>query len=361
MQIVTATERLRTKYGSWSQKILRKVEALGPIIDSSKLTPDGLRDKIAQLPATESVCLVGGYDIVPTFFRPNPTQDKGDSDREIPTDNPYGATPGNLAQEYAPARAISRIPDGIPADPAAFLKVLSFQAKALSWATPAGSFEEASAEFDGAAGYVHKQIKGTMTADEKKKAPRPRLSPPDDIEDFALPSRIQQRGRVHILLHGTDASPDWAYLYGKSGTRFIEALSARVLDLCDLRGSMVTFSSCYSAMIDTGESEASGRSEANQVALACLGHGARVVIGSTRANWIQMDAPYSGHGPGVAGRYWKHLGQGTTAAEALRLAKRDLLTDVLKANTASVARELLPYTRKTLLQLQCYGHPEARL
>jgi hypothetical protein len=225
---------------------------------------------------------------------------------------------------------------------------LSFQRQTLTVQVPSGTFQEAAEEFKGALGFVATTIPN-VTGPQL-------LSPPETIANDALPSMLAQKGRVHILLHGANRSPDWAYLYGHApgASDYPRALSARLIDLCDMRSSIVTFGSCYAAMLDTGDSEAPARTEDNQVALACLGHGAKVVIGATRSNWIQMNPPYDGYGPGLIGHFWQQVGRGVKAAEALRLAKVEYLKEVVQGSPKD-----LPYARKTVLQIHCYGHPEA--
>jgi hypothetical protein len=305
---------------------------------------------VAKLPEG-AVCLVGGYDLIPPFVRPNPTHGSQDDDAEIPTDAPYGATPGKPAEEYAPKRAVARIPDGAVANAADFLQTLEFQFEAPHAATPAGSYEEAAKEFAGALGFVRKSIPdvdGTSA-----------LSPPGSVKAPGLTTEITRHGRIHILLHGANFDPDWAFLWGHDGapnSPWIKALSAQLLDLCDLRGTIVTFSSCYAAMLDTAPAQHGARVASNQVALACLTHGAKAVYASTRSNWINTAAPFDGLGPGLIAEVWKHLASGHAAAEALRLAKRSFL----KAALAGSAGDR-PYALKTVLQAQCYGHPAAKL
>jgi hypothetical protein len=185
-----------------------------------------------------------------------------------------------------------------------------------------------------------------------------RLSPPDNLTTPGLVAAISGHGRVHVLLHGANRSPDWSYLFGhdgRAGSPFIKALSAHLLDLCDLRGSMVTFSSCYAAMLDVAPAHSGARTVANQVALACIAHGAKAVFAATRSNWIGMQAPFDVFGPRLMREVWLNLAAGTRAAEALRLAKRTYL------RTALAHPRDRPYALKTVLQAQCYGHPEAAL
>jgi hypothetical protein len=352
MAFLCARSAVRAKYGAYADVVLRAIDRLGDVVDVSHLAQDDVRGAIAKLPKNEPACLVGGSDVFPPFRRPNPTAKlSGDDDRDIPTDSPYAATPGTTAEEFAPTRALSRIPDGASADAASFLKILAFQAAGPSTPTPAGSFEEAAAEFEGALGFVRKSIPGTTAA--------PLLSPPEEITERTLPSRISGRGRVHILLHGADYDPDWAILWGHASkpanSPMLKALSARLIDLCDLRGSVVTFGSCYAAMLDSGQSH-EPRTEDNQVSLACLGHGAKVVIGATRSNWINTQSPYDGLGPGLVAKVWSELAKGTAVAEALRLAKRAFVVDAMRGDS-----EDLPYVYKTVLQMQCYGRPDVKL
>jgi hypothetical protein len=349
MYFAFSTSGIHSKYGAAAGAILKAIQKLGKPLDVSGLAPDAIQAKIANLPMG-AVCLVGGYDLIPPFIRPNPTHGSYDDDGEIPTDAPYGATPGKPAEEYAPTRAVSRMPEGATADAATFLATLKYQLAVPHTATPPGSFEEAAQEFEGPAHFVHTAIPQTNGVQS--------LSPPATQDAPGLTTQITGRGRIHILLHGANYDPDWAYLFGHDGPNspFIKALSARLLDLCDLRGAVVTFSSCYAAMLDTSPATSGARVASNQVALACLSHGAKVVFAPTRSNWIDTQAPFEGFGPGLVAEIWRFLKAGNPAAESLRLAKREYLKTALSVNA-----EIRPYVLKTVLQAQCYGHPAATL
>jgi len=351
MFVICSTIRVRAKYGSSAEKILKAVDRLGDLVDVSGQPPEGIQAQIAKL-ANGPACLIGGYDVIPPFMRVNPTyRESHDDDKDIPTDAPYGAKPGMLAEEYAPSRAISRIPDDATPDAAAFLALLAFQAAASTTATPKGSFEEAADEFAGAARLVHATIPGAGGP--------PQLSPPGKVSDAGLTAKLSGKGRFHILLHGANYDPDWDSLWGhtsKTNAKFVRALSAQLFDLCDLRGAIVSFSSCYSAMLDVAPAAGGARTSKNQVALACLSHGAKVVFGATRSNWIATGGDFNAFGPALMALVWTQLGKAKPAAEALRLAKAAYLKQALGQSTSEQN-----YVLKTVLQAQCYGHAEATL
>ena len=315
---------------------------------------DEVRTRIAALPANEPHVLVGGYDIQPPFTRANPSFNlSGDDDATILTDAPYAATPGHSAEEFVPTRIVARIPDATgSADAADFIKVLRFQAQAVTTPTPAKRFEECAAEFIEAARVVATAM-SSGTHRIVTSPPAKLAGAPDVVK------RLAGAGRVHVLLHGANFSPDWAYLFGHhaDSADYPRAMSARQIDLCDLRGAVVTFSSCYAAMLDSGDSEAARRSETNQVALACLGHGAKVVVAATRSNWIALPPQPDGLGPGLVAEMWRQLAKGKKAGAALRDAR---VAYVRKALSESSASER-PYVLKTALQMQIYGNPEAAL
>jgi hypothetical protein len=351
MFVICSTAGVRAKYGSSSEKVLKGIARLGAITDVSGMPPEKIQERIAKL-AKGPACLVGGYDLIPPFMRPNPTfNESHDDDKDIPTDAPYGATPGKAVEEYAPSRAVSRIPDDATVDAAGFMALLAHQVAAPTTATPAGSFEEAAAEFSGALNFVHGKIPGTTA--------KQRLSPPEKLSAPGLTASISGKGRFHILLHGANFDPDWGSLWGhttKANAPFVRALSAQLLDLCDLRGSIVSFSSCYSAMLDVAPAVEGARTSKNQVALACLSHGAKVVFGATRSNWIETSGNFDGFGPGLMAEVWTQLSKGKPAAEALRIAKSRYLKVALSQHTSEHK-----YALKTVLQAQCYGHPAATL
>lgn len=347
---ICSTNAVRNKYGNSAQPVLDAVGRLGQLVDVSGLTPEAIRAKVAAL-EPGPVCLVGGYDLIPPFIRSNPVPSTQDDDKDIPTDAPYGAKPGHPSEEYAPSRAVCRIPDSAVANAQEFLSTLNHQIDAPKTPTPAGSFEEGADEFSGAIKYVHSVIPGAKS--------RPRLSPPDDITIAKLSSHITGHGRIHILLHGANYDPDWAFLWGHANvthSKYIKALSAPLFDLCDLRGAIVSFSTCYATMIDVAPALDGARTTGNQVALACLSHGAKVVFGATRSNWIDTVGKCDGFGPGLMAEVWRQLAKGQGAAEALRKAKAAYLKVALSGSASD-----RPYALKTVLQAQCYGHPAAKL
>jgi hypothetical protein len=355
MRVIVSRTAVQTKYGvTWTTKILHAAAALGPVVDVSGKSADDIRALIAATPGDEAHVLLGGYDLIPSFSRPNPSYHLSqDDDQTIPTDTPYGATPGSTAEEFVPKRIVARIPDATgPATPADFLKVIGFQTDATSAATPAKRFEECAAEFELATRMVGSAIRGGKQ--QLVESPPAKLKGPPDVV-----SGLSGAGRVHVLLHGADFSPDWGFLWGRdeaTGT-FLKAISAQQIDLCDLRGTVVTFSSCYAAMLDSGTSEASHRNESNQVALACLGHGAKMVIAATRSNWISLSGTGDGLGPGLIAEVWRQLAKGKKVGAALRDAR---IAFVKKWLEQSGAKER-PYILKTALQIQLYGNPEAKL
>lgn len=349
MQLVVRVDALKTKYGAESRKLMRVVETVGSVCDVSGLSAQQIRKRISKLPASEAVCLIGGYDIVPTFRRKNPTSHlDGDDDGPIPTDAPYGAAPGVIEEEYAPGRAISRIPDSVNKSASTFLKLLKSQQFMPQTRTPSGCFEQAANEFSGAAGYVHQFVAAQSLAVS--------LSPPSLTARPDPVPLISGRGRVHILLHGANYSPDWASLFGRSASAprddYPVALTTAQIGRCNLAGSVVTFSSCYAAMLDGR----GGRTFSNQVALACLHQGAKIVIGATRSNWIETRAPYDGLGPGLVAAFWKEFSAGGTAGNAFVQAKANFLKTELSRDPSNH-----PYLFKTVLQMHLYGNPEVTL
>jgi hypothetical protein len=346
MLTVCPEAAIAAKYGAKAEAVLAAVHALGNVAIVDGHTTEDIRQ---QLLGTQGpICLIGGYDLIPAFVRPNPTRGNGDDDVQVPTDAPFGVSdPGDASQEYAPERAVSRIPDPMPADAAGFVRLLASQQSAASQATPALAFQEAASEFAGALSFVAREVPG-MTG-------LPTLSPPaklTDGGDHGLPPGI---GRIHVLLHGADADPDWGVLWGHAKTGdFFPALAANSFRNSNLTGAVVSFSSCYSAMLDVPPQ--GGRNSTNQVAMACLAAGAKVVFGASRSNWISTSPPFDGFGPGLMALVWRRLAAGVPAAEALRLAKYDYLKVALGGHPGD-----RPYALKTVLQAHCYGRADATL
>ena len=353
MKVVISVKGVKSKYAAKAKGILDAAAALGPVMDVSGLNRASIHAKIAALPATESVLIVGGYDLVPTFVLNNPTlhieqQQEGDAgaDKNIPSDGPFGGTPGNKAQQLVPTRPVARVPDGSAAAADDFIAVL--KTIAMKPHTPASAFQEAAKEFDKPALDVAKAMQISVPLME---------SPPEVDTDPTLPSKVKGRGRIHILLHGANYSPDWANLWGHaSGSQdWLVGLSSQILKNAALVGSVVTFSSCYAAMIDLGFKKAPVRDATNQVSMACLRSGAKAVFAVTRSNWIGNTGAL--FGPGLATQVWKGLLAGKKAGQALIDAKRQLASDAMTSGT----QDDLPYVYKTLAQAQLYGNPEATL
>jgi hypothetical protein len=106
--VICSTNGVRHKYGTAANQILAAVGQLGTLVDVSGLPPEQIQSKISQL-AAGPACLIGGYDLIPAFVRANPTFGlNSDDDADIPTDAPYGATPGVPAEEYASANPLAQ-------------------------------------------------------------------------------------------------------------------------------------------------------------------------------------------------------------------------------------------------------------
>jgi hypothetical protein len=322
---------------------------LGAVLDVTGLSREGIHAKIAALPESESVTLLGGYDLIPAFILLNPSRsaETQGGDKDVPTDAPYGGAVGNQAQQFAPTRPVSRIPDSRSADSGDFVALLSSIRPTTP--TPAGAFHEAAAEFAQPARDV---------ASFLETSPNVLLSPTLTEEDPKVLGGLVGKGRVHILLHGANFAPEWGQLFGhaENADEWPVGLSAPRIVALGLVGSVVTFSSCYAAMIDLDATGHPSRDAHNQVALAALRAGAKAVFACTRSNWIDIT---SGDllGPGLMKRIWQGLKAGSTAGESLVAAKRALL----KAAMTTGASLDLPYVYKTVAQAQLYGHPECRL
>ena len=347
MLFACSVDLVQKKYGADAAGVLAAIDRLGPVIDVSGLDPDAIRSRVSLL-ESPNLCLIGGYDLIPPFVRVNPTLRGVDTDLDIPTDSPYGALPGDMAGELAPARAVSRIPDSATANATEFLAILEAQIAAPLSTTKPGLFEISALDFNDAMPYVRACIPHANGAAQS--------STPVKEPWAGMVSNLSGSGRMHLLLHGTYSDPNWAWLWGTDGqmTASVHALSLDTINQCDLRGCIVTFSSCYAAMLDCVPPLSGKRTSQNQVAIACLARGAKVVVAPTRANWIDSTSPYDKYGTRLVAEFWRQLAQGVAAGEALRSAK-----GVYFAQFAGTGNQ--DVHRKTLLQLQCYGHPGATL
>lgn len=92
MFFVCSKQAILIKYGSaGGAAVFKAVDALGPVLDVSNLSPAQIRGVIASQ-APGPACLIGGYDLLPTFSMSNPSRSLvQDPDAEVFTDAPYGA------------------------------------------------------------------------------------------------------------------------------------------------------------------------------------------------------------------------------------------------------------------------------
>jgi len=351
MLVICAKQEVINRYGAvQGEQVWQAAEALGTMLDVSGLGTDEIRAKINEHPQSEAACLIGDYALVPPFVLDNPTfHDKGDDDRKVPTDAPYGARPGSAAEFFLPSRPISRIPDSAAADAAAFIQLLTDAKNVQNRPTPAGTFEHASSEFAGAAQLVHQTMPGLSPI---------HLSPPQKKDDPVLGPLMSKRGRMHFLLHGSAKSPKRASLWGLPADTD-PTVSATSLRGFDFDSATVLFSSCYSAMLDSNDGDPP-RTADDQVALACLAAGAKIVYGCTRANWIDISVPFNSFGTALAACIWSELRAGKPAAQAL-LAARTAYAKAAAKIQDDEGVDSTAYILKTLMQMQCYGHPLATL
>ncbi len=351
MRIFVNVEGIKKKYGNASDDLIAAARALGQVIDVSTFTRSGIHSTIANLPPGESALLVGGYDLIPTFVLTNPTAhvEGAHGDKDVPSDAPYGGTPGNGPQQLVPTRPVARIPDGPPTSAGDFLVALRFAGAPKE--TPAGVFQEAALEF----GKPAADVSAVIDNDGSPVL----LSPPETNTSPDLAKRLPGKGRLHVLLHGANFPSGWSDLYGHApnASAWPVALTAQLLLQAKLTGSVVTFSSCYAAMIDLDATGRAVRDASNQVSLGCLGSGAKVSFAATRSNWI--DKGSGDHfGPGLVKLVWQGLLAKKNAGQALIDAKRQL---VKTAMASPNGRADLPYVYKTVLQAQLYGNPDVTL
>ncbi|HJQ38253.1 MAG TPA: hypothetical protein VKB93_14040 [Thermoanaerobaculia bacterium] len=202
-------------------------------------------DRILKQVAFDYLVLLGSEDIISHFYVPNPTQaEEGDDDEEVPTDNPYAASPAfnpkSRSSYLVTDRVLGRIPD-VPGatEPSALLRYLesAIESKPLSLT-----------EFDLDLLVCCDSWKGSgdaCVAALSRGAEALLVSPPT-LE--AMPA-IQDRHKARLQMikcHGVRLDP---YFYGQKGNQFPEIMFASSLTGRTTSGTVVGAMCCYGAAV----------------------------------------------------------------------------------------------------------------
>ncbi len=300
-----------------------------------------------------SVLIIGGESVIPFHRLPNPTDDDDDA---VPSDNPYATPDENY---FAPEWAVGRIP--VDDDAALLVRVLGTAARTHRTALqPRGPFAGLRAWLQArfgrllsgearAFGYSASiWRRSSMAVYRSIGEPRSLVTSPP-AEAGALPSPAMRGPRLsYFNLHGLEDSPEW---FGqRDPLREPDApeypVALRPGDVVNGgRAPKVVFTeACYGA-------NTLGKSSETALCLKFLDSGSDVVVGSTKISYGSVTPPLIA--ADLLGRsFWDNLSAGLPAGEALRRAKVDLATEMVKRQGYVDGED-----QKTLISFVLYGDP----
>jgi tetratricopeptide (TPR) repeat protein len=300
-----------------------------------------------------SVLIVGGDRIIPFHRLPNPTDD---DDEVVPSDNPYTTPDENY---FAPEWAVGRIP--VDDDSALLVRVLAEAAKLHRVAVQPrnlvarlrawlqmrfGRLLPGEARAFGYSASVWRR--SSMAVYRSIGEPRSLVTSPP-AEAGALPSPAMRGPRLsYFNLHGLEDSPEWFGqrdpLREPEAPEFPVALRPGDVVNGGRAPKVVYTEACYGA-------NTLGKNVETALCLKFLDSGSDIVVGSTKISYGSVTPPLIA--ADLLGRsFWVNLSAGLPAGEALRRAKADLATEMVKRQGYLDGED-----QKTLISFVLYGDP----
>jgi hypothetical protein len=304
-----------------------------------------------------ALLIVGGPDVVPFHYLPNPTDD---SDADVPSDNPYATRDENY---FVPEWPVGRLPGGAGKDPGLLISTLRAMIKVHSEAEPTSRnrlsaiwlwiqelIQARRNNIKNSFGYsaeVWKEVSSSIyrTIGDPRKL---FTSPPDEIHrKKILP--VTRLG--YFNLHGVADSGEWFGQRdprnGESGPEYPTALHPSDV-VNGGRSPQVIFSeACYGANVLKKSIE-------EALALKFLASGSQAVIGSTVISYGSITPPLNA--ADLLGKaFWQHFKDGFPTGEALRRAKIALATEMHDRQGYLDGED-----QKTLISFILYGDPLAQ-
>ena len=306
---------------------------VAPVLDEA--TPERIKQAIEELwnkltPTPDYLVLFGSDDIVPMFPVPNPSfgnNSNVDTDKTVPTDNPYAThlsfSPSDTHSYRIPERAIGRIPDmvsepGAPdgsGDPAWFIAYLD---TATNWEPSAASVYNtpyaictAEAE-DAGTEFMQKTFTDTSL--------QPLLCPPHSDAADSPATRDELSAGLHMIkCHGNkEDATFWGFSEADQTTKDhpCAAITSAILTALPNAPKVVATMCCYGAQIFSPKG-----ADPWPVASTYLRKGALGFVGPTMMAWVHT----SGLGPAdwVVQSYLKNILAGQSIGNALLSSKQD--------------------------------------
>ena len=305
-----------------------------------------------------ALLIVGGDEVVPFHRLPNPTDD---SDREVPSDNPYGTRDSNYFVTEWP---VGRLPTEPGPDAGSLLaKLRSLQ---LFHARSAGKGSLRLPGFGWLAGFWNR-IRGKQsplslgyTAAVWRRsslavfrpigAPHIVLASPPECSGVVNPQRVTRANLGYYNLHGTEDSSAW---YGQrdpaepgEGPDYPVALLPEDLQSKGPVPQVVFSEACYGGHIF-------GKTDSQSLVLKFLAVGTQAVVASTCVSYGSISTPLIAADL-LGNLFWQHLKSGRTVGDALSQARLDLTREMNRRQGYLDSED-----QKTLISFVLYGDPLA--
>lgn len=307
-----------------------------------------------------AMLIIGGDQIIPLHGLPNPTDD---SDAEILSDNPYGASDMNYFSMCWP---VGRVVGEKGSDPGLLLKQIRSitmyhekrNEKPTFWiwvksvistlAARLGLYQIGT-EIQDSFGYSASVWKRSTIAAFRPlgNANNVRVSPPYEDETIIM-SDIKKAKYAFFNLHGLPDTSEW---YGQrdvsdanNGVDYPVAISATNIASAEEFKPVVFTEACYGGQIEN-------KSINESVALTLMDSGVPALIASTGIAYGSITTPLIGADL-LAFIFWKYMREGYSAGESLLKAKEGFVK-IMHERQGFLDGE----DQKTLISFVLYGDP----
>jgi len=342
--------------GSMAQYGLKPVPADDPW--KLKLALADLDDALGKRGARiGAILIVGGPDVVPFHYLPNPTDD---GDVNVPSDNPYATGDSNY---FIPEWSVGRLPGGAGKDPGLLFSTLRSMVEHHTqtksnprnpvlafwhWIIDFIDFKRSQTRFS--FGYsAEAWIRASSSVYRPIGDPRTLVtSPPVEItEKQSLP--ISKLG--YFNLHGVSDSAEWFGQKdprnGETGPDYPTAIHPKEIVNGGRVPKVIFTEACFGANI-------LNKSIEDALALKFLASGSKAIVGSTVVSYGSVTTPLNA--ADLLGKsFWKYFKAGYSAGESLRRAKIYLATEMDRRQGYLDGED-----QKTLISFVLYGDPLAQ-
>ncbi len=326
-----------------------------------KLTLHDLDERLEkQSKSIGALLIVGGNEVVPFHNIPNPTDD---SDKAVPSDNPYATSTSNyLLQEWP----VGRLPDEIGNDPGLLLEqIRQITQFHLACLTTGNHFDRVLSDLKRRLDlrryftqliYAPKDFGYSAAVWRRSSlaAFRPigsgsdlRVSPQFDSDTIDIENLMRAKC-AYFNLHGLAETPEW---YGQRdfseeqvGPDFPVAISANQINKIRNNVDLVFTEACYGGFVINKSIE-------NSMALKLISVGSQGLVASTCIAYGSVFTPLIGADL-LGFIFWKYIKDGYSFGESLLQAKLGLIK-VMNQRQGYLDGE----DQKTLLSFVLFGDP----